>query len=50
MFYEDNDVQALPGEVLDMKAEREGYCMPCRTGVPQSSMSCENAGVSEGCE
>jgi predicted phage terminase large subunit-like protein len=30
MFYEDNGGQALLGEVLDMKAEREGYHIPYR--------------------
>ncbi|MDR3123823.1 MAG: phage terminase large subunit, partial [Treponema sp.] len=30
MFYEDNGGQAFLGEVLDMKAAREGYPIPCR--------------------
>jgi predicted phage terminase large subunit-like protein len=30
MFYEDNGGQALLGEALDMKAEREGFHIPCR--------------------
>jgi predicted phage terminase large subunit-like protein len=30
MFYEDNGGQALLGEVLDAKAEREGYHIPHR--------------------
>jgi predicted phage terminase large subunit-like protein len=30
MFYEENGGQALLGEVLDMKAEREGYHIPYR--------------------
>ncbi|MDR0556318.1 MAG: hypothetical protein LBG43_00380 [Treponema sp.] len=30
MFYEDNGGQALLGEALDMKAEREGYHIPYR--------------------
>jgi hypothetical protein len=40
MFYEDNGGQALLGEVLDMKAEREGYHIPYRIKTGVVSIDC----------